>query len=243
MMLPMSAISSMDDEEFGEPIGEIYDAPDEEDVPVDFARQGIAARASDLMGGEMDADGVSADLIDGGSEMILWGLSPTPDAVAVAPDLRDWTDPRVWLESLEEFDFPSDIEAAIERAARAAVAQMERGAEGEVRNRFAARVADIMRAGGVETLAVRQERGFDWIVLDAQDLAREQDGQPWSPPGGFEDTEDLRDLGVSLGRGGRVRLWPTAPAAREAAPTPSQPRSEQRSPPPPPPPARGPAMS
>lgn len=241
MMLPLSAISSMDDEEFDDPVGDVFDDPVERDVPVDFNRQQLAGRAVDLMGGEMDADGVAADLIDAGSEMILWGLTPSPDAVAVAPDLRDWTDPHQWLESLEEFDFPADIEQAIERAARAAVAQMETGGEAEVRKRFAARVAELMRSAGVETLAVRQERGFDWIVLDAQDLAREQDGQPWSPPGGFEDTEDLRDLGVSLGRGGRVRLWPTAPAAREAAPASPQPRQEQRSPPPPPP--SGQAMS
>lgn len=236
MMMPLSAIASLDDADFDDPLDEEFMA----DEPPEAARQRLAQDFESLMGGDLDADGVAADLIDTGSDMILWGLTPSPDAVAIVPDLGDWTDPRAWLERIGELNLPADLAAAVERLARAAATQMEKDAEGQVRRRFAQRLGDLLRDGGVETLAVRGDEGFDWIVLNPTDLAREQDGEQWEPAGGFADSPDLRDLGVSLGQGGRVRLWPLpAPQpAGEAVPAPAREPPAAKSPPPPPPPAR-----
>lgn len=219
IMLPLGAISMMDEAEFGAPVVESYDDPEPQDVPPDYNRQRIARGFQNLMGGELDADGVSADIIDAGNEQLLWGASPSPDAFAIVPDLGDWTDPAAWLDGLDELDLPADLEGGIERLARAAQAAEEREGEGTVRRRFAARLGDMLRDAGLEALAVRQPSGgFDWIVLNAEDLARESDGEPWSPPGGQTASDDVRRLGVSLGQGGRVSLWPSDSAGPPEAP-------------------------
>lgn len=247
MMLPLTAISTLDDEEFAPPAIEYYDDPVEQEVSPAFNRQRVAQGFTDLMGGEVDADGVAADLIDTGSDLVLWGLSSSPDALAIVPDLGDWTDPEAWLDKLDELDLPGDLELAVERLARGAARRMDLEGEESVRRQFAARLGDLLRDAGLEALAVRGREGQDWIVLNAQDLARESDGEPWAPPGGYTASLDLRDLGVSLGQGGRVRLWPTdveeppvappspieKPDERAASPPPAPPAA----PPPPPPPS------
>lgn len=239
-MLPMNAISMLDDEEYGAPASESYEDPEPRDVGPAFNRQRLAGDFQALMGNDMDADGVAADVIDAGNEMVLWGVTPSPDSFAIVPDMGDWTDPTAWLDRLDEFDLPADLELSIERLARGAATRMDAEGEATVRTRFAQRLADLLRDAGVETLAVRNDDGFDWIVLNAQDLARETDGEPWAPPGGLVASADLREIGVSLGRGGKVRLWPTdasePPVPPPGVASPEDGAGERAAPPPAPPP-------
>lgn len=198
--------------------GDEQDVPQGEDIVVVASpqRQAIAGAMQSLMGDDMDADGVSADLIDAGGELVLWGVPPSPDAIAVMPDLDDWSDPDAWLDALDEMDLAPGVEAEIERLARAA-SEASGDGEGRARAEFARRISDVLRQAGVEVIAIRNQRGgFDWMTLSQEDLARERDGEPWAPPGGFSDGLTPRPVGVSLGLGGRVSVWP-APAADDPA--------------------------
>lgn len=236
MMVPLGVASMIGADDFSQPFAtEMFDDPAPVEVPENHNRAGIARGFQDLMGNSMDVDGVAADLIAGtNGDMILWGLDPKAERVAVVPDLEDFTDPNRWLEALEAMDLPEGVERAIERLARAAVNRMDGEGEEATRRDFARRLAAVLRDAGLETLAVasRQKAGFDWIVLNADDLAREQDGEPWQPPGGFDqDSADLKTLGISLGQGGTVRLWPFGAGDRPERPEASQ-EGEDRAVPP-----------
>lgn len=249
-MLPMAAISMLDDEEFGPPAVEVYDDPEVRDVPAEANRQQVARGFHGLMGGELDADGVAADLVDTGGDMAMWGVNPSSESFGIVPDIGDWTDPKAWLDRVDELDLPGELESGIERLARAAARRMESEGEEAVRRDFARRLGDMLRQAGIDVLAVKTQQGLDWMVLNQEDFAREQDGEPWSPPAGAPNTLEPRDIGVSLGRGGHVRVWPTdaapadrppaaaAPAASAAPPAARPPAAAapSRSPPPPPPP-------
>lgn len=234
-MVPAAVASILGGDDFLPPAGgEMFDDPAPVEVPEGFNRAKIAQGFQDLMGNDLDIDGVAGDLIQGADgDMILWGLDPKAERVAVVPNLQDWTDPSRWLEALDAMDLPDGIETAIERLARSATVRMDSEGEEEVRRDFARRLAGVLRDAGLETLAVasqgRAGGGFDWIVLNADDLARERDGEPWQPPGGYDtDTADLKTLGVSLGQGGTVRLWPVGAAESPRRPASSEP---ERTPP------------
>ena len=232
IMVPLPLVSSPAGENAGS------DQADEIVVTATPQRRAVGEAVSALMGDAMDADGVGADLIDAGAELVIWGVSPSPDAVAVMPDLDDWTDPEAWLDALSDMDLPADIEMAIERLARAAQIGVDAQGEETARRTFARRLGELLRNAGIEALAVRRTDGFDWIALNAEDFARERDGEPWAPPGGVEDGFEPRPVGISLGLGGRVSLWPAgaerqaeapdpASAAEPAAPERAQPERER----------------
>jgi hypothetical protein len=208
-----------------QPLGGGEDDAADDDIVVTGARHQLAQDAEALMGGDMDADGFAADVIDTGREMVLWAFSPSSERVATAPPMADLTDPEDWLDALSELDLPQAVEAEIERLARAALLRMESGGEESARRDFARRLGALMQQTGIETLAVESERGgYDWVSFDIGDFAREQDGEPWAPPGSDRGSVEPRLIGVSLGRGGRVFLWPgaLAPEALPQAPSPSE---------------------
>lgn len=207
MMVPLELLASPEGAEEDDflPADEEIDAPEDEDeIVVTAARRGIADEAAALMGDEMDADGVAADVVDAGNELLLWALSPSPERVAVIPDI-DMSDPEEWLDALNELDLPGDVEAAIEQLARAAA-----GGDGAAQRRFVAELGQLLTQAGIETLAVRKDNEggvYDWVALSTEDIARERDGEPWAPAGD-DDGLTFRPIGLSLGMGGRLSLWP-----------------------------------
>lgn len=166
-------------------------------------RSQIAQRFSALMGDDADPDGVAADLIDAGRDLVMWGQTPDPEAIAVVPEIEDIADPEEWLDALDVADLPDRLESGIERLCQATMARG--GDDQAARASFVRRLGDLFRQAGVEALHM----GDDWVVLNAEDLANESDGEQYSPVGGF-DKEALSPIhvGVSLGMGGRVMLWP-----------------------------------
>lgn len=232
MMVPLELVASSGDaaaeDILPDPAADADDseeAPDgvslEDEIVVTAARRGFAEEAGALMGDEVDPDGVSVDVIDAGNELLMWALSPSPDRVAVAPDI-DMSHPEDWLLALGELDLPVDIEAAIERLAK------EAAAGDEPRARFVAALGALFAEAGIETLAVRRDGGdggFDWVALSSDDLARERDGEPWAPAGD-DDGVTFRPIGVALGMGGRLSLWPQGPSDAPDAAIPVKTESE-----------------
>ncbi len=173
-------------------------------------RGAVADAFAALVGDEADADAPAVDVIDDGRGLALWGLRLSPDAVAVLPAMEDLSDPDAWLAALEEADLPDLLEGAIERLAQAMRARMEDGGEEAARAEFVRRLGDLLRQAGVDALAVaRAGGGYDWVALNREDFAREEDGEPWTPPGGFDEGAGFKRIGQSLGLGGAVNVWPT----------------------------------
>jgi hypothetical protein len=215
IMVPLALASSLGEEEIpaAEPPAALAEAEPVAAARPSARRVGAARAFADLMGDDPDVeDGIAADIVDAGRDLVLWGVSPTPDAVAITPELDDWSDPEAWRDALDELDLPPRLEDEIAALADEAIAALDAGGEESVRRTFVARLGDLLRQAGVEALAVQTASGFDWIALNGDDFARESDGGSWAAPKG--DGVSLIPIGVSLGLGGRVSLWPPSPLAQ-----------------------------